>query len=91
MNEVEIPHVYDEAAPLSENEHGVLFEYGVNEKQSTAADAEIPEGERYDAFALPFAHNPLDQKSAEKQSLAAEPQNKQIIVKAITDHVAESQ
>ena len=73
VNQVEIPEVYDETAPLSENEHGVLFQYGIDEKQPAAADAEIPEGERDYAFALPLAGNPLDQKSAEKESLAAEP------------------
>ncbi len=87
MNQVEIPEVYDETAPLSENEHRVLFKYGIDEKHPAAADAEIPEGERNYAFASSFARNPLDQKSAEKQSLAAEPENEQIIVDKIPDHV----
>ncbi len=66
MNQVEIPKVYEETAPLSENEHRVLFHYGIDEKQPAAADAEIPEGERNYASALSLARNPLDQKSAEK-------------------------
>ena len=66
MNQVKIAEVYDETSRLSENEHGVLFHYGVDEKQRAAADAEIPEGERNDAYALPFARNPLDEKSPEK-------------------------
>jgi len=87
VNQIEIPEVYEETAPLPENEHGVLFQYGIDEKQPAAADAEIPKGEGNYAFALSLARNPLDQKSAEKQSLAAEPQNEQIIVEKIPDHV----
>jgi len=66
VNQVEIPKVYDETAPLSENEHGVLFQQGIDEKQPAAADTEIPEGDRNYASALSLASNPLDQKSAEK-------------------------
>ena len=90
MNQIEIPEVYEETAPLPENEHGVLFQYGIDEKQPAAADAEIPKGEGNYAFALSLARNPLDQKSAEKQSLAAEPQKEQIVVEKIPDHVVHS-
>ncbi len=60
VNQVEIPEVYYEPSCLPENEHGVLFLYGVDEKQRAAAYAEVPEGEGNDALALPFARNPLD-------------------------------
>jgi hypothetical protein len=89
-NQIQIPEVYDETAPLSENEHGVLFQYGIDEKQPTSANAEIPEGDRKNALASPLACNPLDQKSAKKQSLTAQPQNQQIIVEKIPDHIVHS-
>jgi hypothetical protein len=91
VNQVEVPEVYDETSALSENKHGVLSHYGIDEKQHAPADAEVPEGQRHDAFALSLARNPLDKKSPEKEALADKAENEQIIVKAITDHVAESE
>jgi len=90
VDQVKITDVYDQAARLPENEHRVLLHYGVDKKQSAAAHAEIPEGERNDAFALSFARNPLYQESPGEQSLAYEAENEKIIVKAISDHVVEA-
>jgi hypothetical protein len=90
VNHIEISHVNEEAAPLSENEHGVFFEQGIDQKQRASADAEIPEGKRNYAFALPFAGNPLNEESAEKKALADEAKYEEIIVIAILEQVAES-
>ena len=91
MNQVKIAEIYDETSRLSENEDGVLFQYGIDEKKRAAADAEIPEGKRNDAYALPFTRNPLDKKSPEKEALADKAEYEQIIVKAVMDHVAKSE
>ena len=91
VNQVKITGIYDETSRLSENKNGVLFQYCIDEKKRAAASAEIPEGERDDAFALPFARNPLNKKSPEKEALAEEAQNEQIIVKAIAYRVAKSE
>jgi hypothetical protein len=91
VNQVKIPNVYDETAPLAENVHGVSSQYGVDEKQTSAAYAEIPEGDRDDASAMLFACNPLDKKSAEKKALAQKAENEQIIVTAIMNYFAKSE
>ena len=91
VNQVKITGIYDETSRLSENKNGVLFQYCIDEKKRAAASAEIPEGERDDAFALPFARNPLDKKSPKKETLADKPHDKQIIVKAIAYCVAKSE
>ena len=91
VNQVKIAEIYNETSRLSENKNGVLFQYCIDEKKRAAASAEIPEGERDDAFALPFARNPLDKKSPEKEALADKAEYEHIIVKAEMYHVAESE
>jgi len=91
VNQVKIAQIYDETSRLSENIDGVLSLYGIDEKKRAPADAEIPEGKRYDAYALPFTRNPLDKKSPEKEALADKAEYEDIIVKAKMYHVAESE
>jgi hypothetical protein len=89
VNHVEISRVDEKTSPLSEDEHGVLFKYGIDEKQSASSHAQIPESQRDYTLAFLFTRDPLNEEPAEKESLADKAQSEQIIVLAIADEVAD--
>jgi hypothetical protein len=61
-----IPYIYKQAAGLPEDEDRVPSQNGVNEKNPSATDTEIPEGDGHNAAALSLTGNPLDHEPAEK-------------------------
>jgi len=89
IDEEEVSCVYQKTSGLPEDEDRVFSKDRVDEKQRSAADAEIPEDDRHDAFLLPLARNPLDQKPAGKDRLAGESQKEQGMGNQIMDRVAQ--
>ncbi len=88
IDEEKIPCVYQQASGLSEDEDRIFSKDRIEEKKCSAAHAEIPEDDRHDAFLLPLAHNPLDQKPAGKDRLAGESQKQQGMGYQIMNRVA---
>ena len=77
MNQVEIPEVDQKAAGLPDGKNDILADNRVDKQQETAAQTEIPEGGRYEAAAVLFRIEPLDEKAHEKKGLAGKSQYEQ--------------
>jgi hypothetical protein len=81
-NQEKVSTVDKKAASLAHDEHRVSSQDRVYQQEPASAHAEIPESDGNDAFALSFAHDPLDEKSSEKKPLGRKTQNQHVIVHA---------
>src|SRR5882724_3626866 len=71
-DEKEIAQVDEEPAALADDEDGISAVDGIGQEHQPAADGEVPERHRDDAF-LPFlGGDPLDEKTHEEECLPEE-------------------
>ena len=72
-NQIQIAGIDDQAAALAGDENRVCFVDRIGQQNHTAADAEIPEGQRNDAFADDLALEPLNDEPGGEQRLPEKP------------------
>src|SRR5262249_33891001 len=71
-NQPQVAEIGDEARALADHEGPALDVDRICEGNKTAADAEIPEGDRHDAAAFHFAFQPLNDEACREQALSEE-------------------
>ncbi len=72
MDEPEIAAIDEEAGGLTEDEDRIVPMDGVDEQHQPPADAQVPEGGRYDARLQALGGEPLDEETAEEEGLSSE-------------------
>ena len=65
-HKVQVPEINKQPTKLPHDKNRILPVNSVGQQGNAAADAEIPKSDGKYAFFLPFALNPLDDKSSRK-------------------------
>lgn len=71
-DKVDVAQIDEDAETLTQDKNQILLMKGVCKNDQSAAEAEIPEDFRHDAFFGAFAGDPLHDKAHHEQALAEE-------------------
>jgi hypothetical protein len=75
-DEIDVAQVNEQAQPLSQHKNQVLLMNGINEKDYSSAEAEIPENFRHDALLDALRRNPLHDEAHHEQKLSEKADNR---------------